>query len=313
MSTPPFKKLLIANRGEIAIRIARAAAEAGVETVSVHTPDDARALHVKSADCAVALPGIGVRGYLDSAALLDVARSQGCDALHPGYGFLSESADFARACAHAGVTFVGPDPEVLALLGDKVAARTLAAECDVPLLEGTGRATTVKEARAFVKRIGAAMIKASAGGGGRGMRHVAKEGEVEAAFALCESEARAGFGDGSLYLEQLVASARHIEVQVVADAHGAVSHLWERDCTLQRRHQKIIEIAPAPWLALDLRARIIDAALRMARAAGYSNIGTFEFLVDADSDAFWFMEANPRLQVEHTITEAITGVDIVQV
>lgn len=312
MSTPPFKKLLIANRGEIAIRIARAAAEAGVETVAVHTPDDARALHVKSADCAVALPGIGVRGYLDSVALLDVARSQGCDALHPGYGFLSESADFARACAHAGVTFVGPDPEVLALLGDKVAARTLAAECNVPLLEGTGRATTVKEARAFVKRIGAAMIKASAGGGGRGMRHVAKEGEVEAAFALCESEARAGFGDGSLYLEQLVASARHIEVQVVADAHGAVSHLWERDCTLQRRHQKIIEIAPAPWLAPDLRARIIDAALRMAKAAGYSNIGTFEFLVDADSDAFWFMEANPRLQVEHTITEAITGVDIVQ-
>lgn len=310
---PAFKSLLIANRGEIAIRIARAAAEMGIATVAVHTVDDARSLHVKAADEAVLLPGVGVRGYLDIDALMVVAKAQGCDALHPGYGFLSENAALARACTHAGITFVGPGAEVLDLVGDKVAARTLAAQCETPVLEGTGRATPLKEARAFVKRVGAAMIKASAGGGGRGMRPVARVEDVDAAFAICEAEALAAFGDGALYLEQLVTRARHIEVQIVADAHGAVSHLWERDCTLQRRNQKIIEIAPAPWLPAATRTRIIDCAVRIARAAGYINVGTFEFLVDADNgDDFWFMEANPRLQVEHTVTEEVTGVDIVQ-
>lgn len=313
MPHPPFKRLLIANRGEIAIRIARAAAEMGIGTVAVHTRDDERSLHVRAADVAVVLPGVGARGYLDIAALISVATAHKCDALHPGYGFLTENAGFARACAEAGIAFIGPGPDVLDLLGDKVAARTLAAECDVPLLQGTGRATSLEDARAFVKRIGSAMIKASAGGGGRGMRPVSRVEEVDAAFALCEAEAKSAFGDGSLYLEQLVPRARHIEVQIVADAHGAVSHLWERDCTLQRRNQKIIEIAPAPWLNDATRARIIDAAMRMAKAAAYENVGTFEFLVDADNgDDFWFMEANPRVQVEHTITEEVTGVDIVQ-
>lgn len=313
MSSPPFQRLLIANRGEIAIRIARAAGELGVETVAVHTKDDDRSLHVKAADHVVALPGVGVRGYLDIDAIIAAANAHACDALHPGYGFLSENPALARACVAAGIAFIGPDADVLALLGDKVAARTLAAECDVPLLEGTGGATPLKEARAFVKRVGPAMIKASAGGGGRGMRPVARVEDVDAAYALCESEAKAAFGDGAVYLEQLVARARHIEVQIVADAHGAVSHLWERDCTLQRKNQKIVEIAPAPWLSASTRTRIIDAALKLAKTAGYRNVGTFEFLVDADDDGrFWFMEANPRLQVEHTITEEVTGVDIVK-
>lgn len=312
MSNPPFRRLLIANRGEISIRIARAAADMGIETVAVHTQDDVASLHTRTADRAVALPGVGVRGYMDQDALLAAANAHACDALHPGYGFFSENAAFARACALAGITFIGPGPDILELVGDKVAARLLAAECDVPLLDGTGRGTTLKEARAFVKRVGSAMIKASAGGGGRGMRAVTRVEDVEEAFAVCESEARAAFGDGALYLEQLVADARHIEVQIVADASGAVSHLWERDCTLQRRNQKIIEVAPAPWLSPALRADIINAAIRMAKAASYVNIGTFEFLVDASGSKFWFLEANPRVQVEHTITEAITGVDLVQ-
>jgi len=312
LSHPPFKRLLIANRSEIAIRIARAAAEMGVETVAVHTRDDSLALHTKAADHAIVLPGIGARGYLDIGALLTVAQTEACDALHPGYGFLSENPELARACAGAGVAFIGPGANVLELLGDKVAARTLAAQCGAPLLEGTGRGVSLKDARAFVKRVGAAMIKATAGGGGRGMRMATRVEDVDAAFALCESEAKAASGDGALYLEQLVPRARHIEVQIVADSHGAVSHLWERDCTLQRRNQKVIEIAPAPWLASDVRARIIDVAMRMAKAAAYVNVGTFEFLVDTDGAGFWFMEANPRLQVEHTITEEITGVDIVQ-
>ncbi|MDZ4776897.1 MAG: carboxyl transferase domain-containing protein [Alphaproteobacteria bacterium] len=313
MPHPSFKRLLIANRGEIAIRIARAAAEMGIGTVAVHTKDDDRSLHVKAADLAVVLPGVGARGYLDIGALIAVAKAQGCDALHPGYGFLSENAALARACAEAGVVFIGPGPDALDLLGDKVAARALAAACDVPLLEGTGRATTLKDARAFVKRLGAAMIKASAGGGGRGMRPVSRVEDVDAAYALCEAEAKAAFGDGALYLEHLVPRARHIEVQIVADTFGGVSHLWERDCTLQRRNQKIIEIAPAPWLSNTTRIRIVDAAVRMAKSAAFTNVGTFEFLVDAENgDDFWFMEANPRLQVEHTITEEVTGVDIVQ-
>ncbi|KAF0181275.1 MAG: biotin carboxylase [Caulobacteraceae bacterium] len=313
MPSPPFKRLLIANRGEIVIRVARAAGELGVETVAIHTRDDDRSLHVKAADHVIALPGVGARGYLDIDAIIAAATAQGCDALHPGYGFLSENPSFAQACDAAGIAFIGPDADVLALLGDKVAARTLAAECEVPLLEGTGGAATLQEARAFVKRHGPAMIKASAGGGGRGMRPVTRAGDVDGAFALCAAEAKAAFGDDALYLEQFVARARHIEVQIIADAHGAVSHLWERDCTLQRMRQKIIEIAPAPWLSAGARKRIIEAALTMARMAGYRNVGTFEFLVDADDDGrFWFMEANPRLQVEHTITEEVTGVDIVK-
>jgi acetyl/propionyl-CoA carboxylase alpha subunit/acetyl-CoA carboxylase carboxyltransferase component len=311
MLEPPFKRLFIANRGEIAIRIARAAHEMGIEVVVAHTKDDARSLHAKAGDTAVLLPGVGARGYLDVGAV--IAAATGCDALHPGYGFLSENAAFARACAAAGIAFIGPDPDTLALLGDKVAARQLAAECDAPVLEGTGLGTTLKEAKVFVKRVGAAMIKAAAGGGGRGMRPVTRVEDVEAAFALCESEAKAAFGDGALYLEQLVPRARHVEVQIVADAHGAVSHLWERDCTLQRKNQKIVEIAPAPWLPEAARKAMIGHAVAMARTAGYRNIGTFEFIVDADDvNRFWFMEANPRVQVEHTITEAVTGVDIVQ-
>ncbi|NIE62465.1 ATP-grasp domain-containing protein [Burkholderia sp. Ax-1719] len=306
-----MKAVLIANRGEIAIRIARAVAEAGLRSVAVYAEDDARALHVRRADAAVPLAGRGASAYLNIDALIEAARANGCDAVHPGYGFLSERADFAQRCEEAGLRFIGPSPEVLRMFGDKARARELAARCGVPLAAGTNRATTLAEARAFFSGHRAMMVKALAGGGGRGMRAVRDAAELDDAFARCESEARAAFGDGALYVERLIDAARHVEVQIVGDgAH--VSHLWERDCSLQRRHQKVIEIAPAPGLNTALRHAIIDAALTLARAVNYRGIGTFEFLVDTARGDFVFMEANPRVQVEHCVTEAITGVDLVR-
>jgi acetyl/propionyl-CoA carboxylase alpha subunit/acetyl-CoA carboxylase carboxyltransferase component len=311
-----FKKLLIANRGEIAIRVSRAAAELGIPTVAVFSRDDATALHVRKADEAVALDGVGPAAYLDVEGIVGAARQAGCDALHPGYGFLSESAALARACAEHGIRFVGPHPEALELFGDKVASRGLAGECGVPVPGGTAGPTTVEGAREVLAQRGAIMLKAVSGGGGRGMRVVADDGELEDAFARSSSEAQAAFGNGALYVEQLVRDARHIEVQVAGDGQ-AVSHFWERDCTIQRRHQKLVEVAPSPSLAPGLRDRIIAAAVTMARHAGYDSLGTFEFLVEAatmgDEDgSFVFIEANPRLQVEHTVTEEVTGVDLVQ-
>nr|WP_321950638.1 carboxyl transferase domain-containing protein [Paraburkholderia bannensis] len=307
----PIKAVLIANRGEIAIRIARALAEAGLRSVAVYAEDDARALHVRRADIAVPLAGRGAAAYLNMDALIEAARAHGCDAVHPGYGFLSERADFAQRCEDAGLRFVGPSPEVLSTFGDKARARELAARCGVPLAAGTNHATTLDEARAFLAAHGAIMVKALAGGGGRGMRAVRERTSLDDAFARCESEARAAFGDGALYVERLIEHARHVEVQIVGDG-AQVSHLWERDCSLQRRHQKVIEIAPAPGLSVALRRAIIDAALTLARAVNYRGIGTIEFLVDTARGDFVFMEANPRVQVEHCVTEAVTGVDLVR-
>lgn len=310
----PFSAILIANRGEIAIRIANACADLGIRSVGVFAEDDQHSLHTRQVDAAVALPGRGVPAYLDGAQLIAVAREQGCEAIHPGYGFLAENAEFAEQCQMAGLTLIGPGAETLRLFGDKAAARALAAQCQVPLVQGTAQAVTLEEAKAFMASLDGSgvMIKALSGGGGRGMRAVTDPAALEAAFQRCQSEAKAAFGNDAVYVEQLVPAARHIEVQVLGDGSGAVSHLWERDCTLQRRHQKLVEFAPAPGLDPALRDGIIDSALTLAAEVNYLGIGTFEFLVESDADRYFFMEANPRVQVEHTVTEQVTGVDLVQ-
>ena len=311
-----LKKLLIANRGEIAIRIARAAADAGVATVAIHPADDALSLHVRVADEAVEIPVRGARAYLDIEAVVKAAKSAGCDAVHPGYGFLSENAAFAKACADAGIAFVGPKPAALELFGDKVAARQLAKRCGVPIIAGTSGPSSLEEITAFFESLGkgaAIVIKAMAGGGGRGMRLVENAADLAEAYARCQSEASAAFGFDGVYAERLIRQARHIEVQIIGDRHGAISHLWERECTIQRRHQKLIEVAPSPSLSDALRGRIIEAAKQLATAAAYDNLGTFEFLVDGTAeDSFAFIEANPRLQVEHTVTEEVLGLDLVR-
>jgi len=313
-----IRQLLIANRGEIAIRIARAAAEMGIGSHAIFSEDDAQSDHVRKSDQAHALRGQGPAAYLDIAQIVRLAREAGCDAVHPGYGFLSENAAFARACAENGVRFVGPSPDVLDIFGDKAKARTLAVECDVPVSPGTYRATSLGEAREFLRSLGphgALMIKAIAGGGGRGMRPVTSEAELEAAYDRCRSEAMQAFGNGELYVERMFPMARHIEVQIVGDGSGEATHLWERECSLQRNRQKLVELAPAPGLHPVLRDRLLDAALRMARQVELGGLATFEFLVEqpAGADAqFVFIEANPRLQVEHTVTEAVTGVDLVR-
>jgi len=307
----PFTALLIANRGEIAIRIARAVSELGIRSVAVYAEDDAASLHVRQADSATALKGRGVPAYLDMDQLIAIAQAEGCDAVHPGYGFLAENAEFARRCQAAGLCFIGPSAEVLELFGDKAAARELAERCAVPLVAGINRPISLAEAHGFFAEHGAVMLKALAGGGGRGMRPVFAASELEEAFTRCQSEARAAFGNDALYIEQLVSQARHIEIQVLGDAAGAVSHLWERDCSLQRRQQKLVEIAPSPDLPATTRERMIEAALTLASAAHYQGLGTFEFLLDAEHpERFYFMEANPRIQVEHTVTEQVTGVDL---
>ena len=315
----PFNRLLIANRGEIAIRIARAAGETGLATVAIYPVDDALSLHVRTADAAQEIPGRGARAYLDIEAVVAAAKATGCDALHPGYGFLSENTLLARRCAEEGINFVGPSPEALDLFGDKAKAKALAKECGVPIIEGTGGPTTLEQAKDFFASLGAGgavMIKAIAGGGGRGMRIVDDAAKLDEAYARCQSEAKAAFGSDGVYVERLIRNARHIEVQIIGDHHGAISHLWERECTIQRRNQKLIEVAPSPSLSNSLRTRIIDAAKNLAAAANYNNLGTFEFLVDGDAkgdaQAFAFIEANPRLQVEHTVTEEVLGVDLVQ-
>lgn len=310
----PVTRLLIANRGEIAIRIARAAAELGIQTLAIFAEDDAASLHTRRADQAAALQGRGASAYLDQQQIIDVALAHGCDSVHPGYGFLSENADFARRCKAAGLTFVGPSAETLDVFGDKARARDLARDHGVALAAGSNRATSLEDTERFFRELPAGagmMIKALAGGGGRGMRAVHRADEIADAYARCQAEARAAFGDDRLYVERLIQCARHIEVQVIGDGR-VVSHLWERDCTLQRRNQKLLEIAPSPNLHPRLRGAILAAAVRLAEAVDYRGLGTFEFLLDEDSGDFVFMEANPRLQVEHTITEAVTGIDLVQ-
>ena len=314
-----FHKLLIANRGEIAIRIARAAGDAGLATVAIYSADDAQSMHVRAADDAHEIPGRGARAYLDIEAVISAAKATGCDAVHPGYGFLSENATLARRCIEESIVFVGPSPDALELFGDKAQAKALAKRCGVPIIDGTSGPTSLDEAKAFLESQGtggAIMIKAIAGGGGRGMRVVDDASKLEEAYARCQSEAMAAFGSDGVYVERLIRNARHIEVQIICDHFGAISHLWERECTIQRRNQKLIEVAPSPSLNDALRARIIEAAKEMAAAANYENLGTFEFLVDNDArtseHAFAFIEANPRLQVEHTVTEEVLGLDLVQ-
>ncbi|HYK63518.1 MAG TPA: biotin carboxylase N-terminal domain-containing protein, partial [Patescibacteria group bacterium] len=315
-----LNSLLIANRGEIAICIIRAAAEMGIRTVAVFPDDDATSLHTRKADEARHLKGAGAAAYLEADQIITIAKDTKCDAIHPGYGFLSENAGFARRCVGDGIAFVGPRAEMLELFGDKVRARELAERCGVPILHGTTGATTLDEARQFFASLGegaAMMIKAVAGGGGRGMRVVTRASEIDEAYKRCQSEARASFGNGDVYVEQLMPRARHIEVQIVGDHSGNVSHLWERECSIQRRNQKIVEVAPAPGLEPALRNRLTAAAVRIAREVRYDNLGTFEFLVKADASAsdearFAFIEANPRLQVEHTVTEEVTGIDLVK-
>lgn len=311
----PITKLLIANRGEIAIRLARAAAELDIPSVAVYAEDDAASLHRHKADQAVALKGRGASAYLDGAQLIAIAREQGCDAIHPGYGFLSENADFASQCQLAGIHFVGPDAEVLQRLGDKASARALALELGIPLVQGTNEPTSLEQARGFMQELGAGsavMLKALAGGGGRGMRAVLDPAQLDEAYARCQSEARAAFGNPDLYIERLIRRARHIEVQIIGDG-SEVAHVWERDCTLQRRNQKLLEIAPAPGLDPALREQLLQAALTLTGAVGYRGLCTVEFLIDEDSGDFVFMEANPRIQVEHTVTEAVTGLDLAQI
>jgi acetyl/propionyl-CoA carboxylase alpha subunit len=312
----PITKLLIANRGEIAIRVARTASEMGIATVAIHSEDDAQSLHVRAADAALALPGSGAAAYLNAAAIVAAAKEAGCDAIHPGYGFLSENADFANLCRQAGIIFVGPRPETIALFGDKAQARHFATRCEVPIIPGTSGPTTLDQARDFMSALGtggAIMVKAVAGGGGRGMRAVTDPDQLATAFERCRSEALQSFGNGDVYVERLFPRARHIEVQIMGDGTGAVSHLWERECSLQRERQKIVEIAPAPFLSPATKEKLLTAATTLAAAANYLNAGTFEFLVDTTTDAVAFIEANVRLQVEHTVTEEVTGIDLVRV
>ncbi len=314
-----IRRLLIANRGEIALRIIRACREMGIESVAVYSDADAGAPHTRAADRAVAIgPAPAVQSYLSIPAMLQAARDTGADAVHPGYGFLSENAAFARACRDAGFTFVGPPPEAIERMGSKIEARRLAAAAGVPVVPGeTPDDQSDAGIRAAVVRIGVpVLIKASAGGGGKGMRRVEDAEAVDESIQAARREALAAFGDGTLYVERLIDRPRHVEVQVFADDHGHAAHLFERECSAQRRHQKVIEESPSPIVTPALRERITDAAVRIARAAGYRNAGTIEFLVDARDDdgaaAFYFLEMNTRLQVEHPVTEQVVGVDLVR-
>ncbi len=313
-----LKKLLIANRGEIAVRIARTATEMGIATVAIHSTDDVNSLHVRRADEAHPLPGHGARAYLDIDAVLLAAQSVGADAIHPGYGFLSENAEFARRVEEAGLIFVGPTPQSLALLGDKSSAKLRARELGVPTLPGTSGSTGLDEAQVFLDGLpkGAAiLIKAVAGGGGRGMRVVTTREELPEAWERCRSEAEAAFGNADVYVERFLPAARHLEVQILGDGTGACVHFGERECTLQRRYQKVIEIAPSPSLAGADREKLISHALKLARSDDYRSLGTFEFLMAtdvADNENLFFIEANPRIQVEHTVTEEVFDVDLVR-
>lgn len=314
-SSKCFDRILIANRGEIAIRISRAAADLGIRSVAVFSTDDIDSLHTRMADEAVALPGQGAAAYLDVEQIIVAAQASGCDAVHPGYGFLSEQFGFAERCAAAGITFIGPEVRHLRLFGNKGAARAAAQAAEVPVLRGTAEGISLAEAASFFAA-GAAgiMLKASAGGGGRGARAVTQKRDLHDAFKRCQSESLAAFGNDSLYAEDFVNRARHVEVQIVGDQFGNVVHLGDRECSAQRRNQKLVEIAPAPNIDDGLREQIIAAALRLAKQEQYVSLGTFEFLVDveASTPTFFFIEANARLQVEHTVTEEITGVDLVR-
>ncbi len=309
-----FKKILIANRGEIAVRIIRACRELGIQSVALFSEVDRKSLHVRLANEAYAIgPAPSRESYLRIDKLMDVARHAGCDALHPGYGFLAENAELPRACTEAGITFIGPPADAMETLGSKTSGRQLARRADVPIVPGTNdRIENVSEAQSLALSMGyPVLLKAVAGGGGKGMRLVYSDAEFASAFRDAASEAKNAFGDDRLYLEKYLERPRHIEIQIFADAHGRVVSLGERECSLQRRHQKVVEEAPSPIVTPELRKKMSEAAVRLARAGGYVNAGTVEFLVDQNFN-FYFLEVNARLQVEHPVTEQVTGLDLVK-
>jgi acetyl-CoA carboxylase, biotin carboxylase subunit len=308
-----FKRVLVANRGEIAVRVIRALHENDVEAVAVYSTADANALHVRLADRAVCVgPPAATESYLKIPSLVAAATTTGCEAVHPGYGFLAENPAFVEACADNDLVFVGPTADVMARMGDKVQAKIEMREADVPLVPGTEGATSVEEARAAAAEVGyPVMLKASAGGGGKGMRLVRDPDQLEAAYGTAAMEGEAAFGDGSLYLEKVISPARHVEIQVLADGQGGVLTLGERECSIQRRHQKLIEESPSPGLDPETREAMEAAAERACRAIGYRNAGTFEFLLGPER-LFYFIELNARLQVEHPVTEMVTGFDLVR-
>lgn len=308
-----IKKILIANRGEIAVRIVRACSELGITSVAIYTDADRQALHVKKADEAYHIGSDPVAGYLNAHKIVNIAVAAGCDALHPGYGFLSENPELAEICARRGIKFIGPDAAVIRQMGDKIQARTAMIKAGIPCVPGSeGNLPDLEEAKKLAAKIGyPVMLKATNGGGGRGIRRCDSETELISNYDRVISEASKAFGKPEVFLEKCIVNPRHIEVQVMADSHGNVIHLYERDCSIQRRNQKLIEIAPSPQLTKAQREYIGNLAVKAAKAVGYKNAGTVEFLL-SDENQFYFMEMNTRLQVEHTVTESITGIDIVQ-
>jgi pyruvate carboxylase subunit A len=308
-----FKKILVANRGEIAMRIIRACRELNIATAAIYSEADSTGIYVKKADEAYLVGPGPVKGFLDTQQIVGLAQRIGADAIHPGYGFLSENAQFAQLCQTSGITFIGPSPHAIDLMGNKVKARELAKQVGVPIVPGTeGGVTHIKDALAFTQRAGyPVMIKASAGGGGRGLRVVHSDAELRENMDVAGREAQAAFGDGSVFIEKYIERPHHIEFQILADRHGNIIHLGERDCSIQRRHQKLIEIAPSLILTDRLRAEMGEAATAIARGVQYDNAGTVEFLLDQEG-RYYFIEMNPRIQVEHTVTEQITAIDIVR-
>ncbi len=307
-----FKKILIANRGEIALRVIRACKEMGIATVAIYSKADEESLHVKLADESVCVgPAQARLSYLNVAAIMSAAELTGVDAIHPGYGFLAENADFARVCEQCNVTFIGPKPDHISKMGDKATARQIAKAAGVPILPGSGIIQDAEEAQKIAKEIGYPVIlKATAGGGGRGIQIIYHPSQLSTAFERVRTEAAAAFGVGDCYIEKYCEHPRHIEIQVVCDSHGTQLHLGERDCTIQRRHQKILEESPSPVVDASLRAKMGAAALKLCKTVGYVNVGTVEFLVDEKKN-FYFMEMNTRIQVEHPVTELVTGVDLI--
>jgi len=308
-----IKKILIANRGEIAVRIVRACAEAGITSVAIFTEPDRYSLHIKKADEAYNIGPDSIAGYLNVHRLVNLAVATGCDALHPGYGFLSENPELAAACARRGVKFIGPTAEIIQKMGDKTEARRSMIAAGVPVTPGMEEnLENVEQALVIAADIGyPVMLKATSGGGGRGIRRCNNEADLRSGYDRVISEATKAFGSADVFMEKCVVDPRHIEVQILADSHGNAIHLFERDCSIQRRHQKLIELAPSPQISPEQRVMIGDLAVKAAKAVGYENAGTVEFLMD-ENDDFFFMEMNTRLQVEHTISEAITGIDIVR-
>lgn len=308
-----FKKVLIANRGEVAVRIIRACREIGIPTVAVYSQADANSLHVSLATEAYCIgPNESSKSYLNIPAIISAALISGADAIHPGYGFMSERADFAEICAEHNIKFIGPSPESMKLMGDKATARKTMMSKNVPITPGIGIITDIEEAKTAAKKFGyPVIVKATAGGGGKGMRVANNDAELEQNITLCRQEAEKFFGNPDVYMEKYLVNPRHIEVQVIADKFGNVVHLGERDCSIQRRHQKLVEEAPSPAVSEDIRRKLGEAAVRAAKAANYEGVGTIEFLLDKDKN-FYFMEMNTRLQVEHGITEMISNVDIVR-